>query len=203
MKLPLLIATTNQGKITELIRLLSDLPITITGLDALSQPLTVPEETGATFAENALLKANYYYQQTGLLTLADDSGLEVDALGGAPGIHSARYAGAEADDATRMAKLLNELRHVPEEQRTARFKCSVALVGVIAGSREQQVFTGICAGLITHAPRGSGGFGYDPVFLDVESDLTFAELSPEEKAERSHRGQAMQMMRGYLVGRLN
>src|SRR5262245_27746615 len=156
----LLIATTNQGKIAEIATLLADLPFEVLGLTDLPYALPEVEETGATFAENALLKAAIYHAQTGCLTLADDSGLEVDALGGRPGVHSARYAGTGASDADKVAKLLAEMESVPEPERTARFVCVIALVG--QGVRE--IFTGECKGMITVAPRGAGGFGYDPVF---------------------------------------
>jgi XTP/dITP diphosphohydrolase len=197
--LRLLIATTNQGKVTEFTRLLGDLPLEIIGLDSLSPSLPAPAETGQTFAENALLKASYYFAATGLLALADDSGLEVDALNGAPGIHSARYAGAGAGDPDRIARLLDELRLVPDPERTARFKCSIALAGIINDREERRVFEGSCEGLIARAPRGSHGFGYDPVFLDRELNRTFAELTPQEKAARSHRGRALIAVRNFLI----
>jgi XTP/dITP diphosphohydrolase len=194
----LLIATTSQGKFAEIARMLSDLPVEVIGLDALTSPPPVPAETGRTFAENALLKAEYYFSHTGLLTLADDSGLEVDAFGGAPGVYSARYAGAGASDAERIARLLAELKDTPEAQRAARFKCCIALVGVIDDSAVREVFEGSCAGLIAHEPRGSHGFGYDPVFYDPELRRTFAELSPAEKAARSHRGRALEATRRFF-----
>ncbi|HZS05015.1 MAG TPA: RdgB/HAM1 family non-canonical purine NTP pyrophosphatase [Blastocatellia bacterium] len=198
----LLVATTNKGKIAELAGMLRDLPCQIIGLDSLPNSPPIPEETGATFAENALLKAEHYFNHAGLLTLADDSGLEVDALGGAPGIWSARYAGAGASDAERVARLLEELRDVPDAARTARFRCSIALVGVITGAVERHVFEGSCEGVITRAPRGRQGFGYDPVFLDGETGRTFAELSPAEKSARSHRGRALGVTRSFLERRL-
>jgi XTP/dITP diphosphohydrolase len=200
--LRILIATTNPGKLAELRRLLSGLPCELSGLEALAAAPPVPAETGNTFAENARLKAEYYFSHTGLLSLADDSGLEVDALGGAPGIYSARYAGEAASDAERIAKLLDELKEVPDERRTARFKCSLALVGVIEVAPEQHIFDGSCEGLIARAPRGDGGFGYDPVFVDQASGRTFAELAPAEKAARSHRGRALAALRDFLRKRL-
>ncbi len=196
---PLLIATTSTGKIAELTRLLDDLPFAVIGLDALPQSLPVPAETSDTFAENALLKASFYAAATGLPTLADDSGLAVDALDGTPGVYSARYAGAEATDAERIAKLLTELRDVPDAARTARFQCCIALVGVIEGRAERRVFAGSCEGVIAHSPRGDHGFGYDPVFVDVELQRTFAELTLEEKAIRSHRGRALRAVRDFLL----
>lgn len=197
----LLIATTNAGKVAEIADLLRDLPFRVISLNDLPQLPEAPEETGRTFVENALLKARYYFAATGKLSLADDSGLEVDALQGAPGIHSARYAGEKASDAERIEKLLKEMQDIPDEQRTARFRCSVALAGRLNISMAEHVevtFDGICEGRITHAPRGNFGFGYDPIFEDSELNKTFAELSRAEKALRSHRGQALEQVREYL-----
>ncbi len=190
----LLIATTNKGKIAEITALLADLPYEVVGLDDLPHALPAVEETGATFTENALLKAGYYHAQTGWLALADDSGLEVDALGGRPGVHSARYAGTGASDADKVAKLLAEMASVPESERTARFVCVIALVeqGV------HETFTGQCEGVIAVAPRGTGGFGYDPVFVTTGSKHTLAELTRAEKAAVSHRGHALRQVRDWL-----
>ena len=189
-----MIATSNADKVRELEAMLGGLPGRILGLADLPQPLPAVEETGETFVANALLKAEHYHALTGLLALADDSGLVVDALGGRPGVHSARYGGPGATSEAQLARLLDELRDVPAEARTARFVCSLALVG--PGVRE--VFEGTCEGLIAFAPRGAGGFGYDPVFIDVELGRTFAELSPEEKSSRSHRGKALRAAIEYL-----
>lgn len=186
----LLVATTNAGKAAEIARILAGLPLQIISLAGLD-PLPEAEETGETFAENALLKADHYHRLTGMLVLADDSGLCVDALGGAPGIYSARYAASSSE---MVPKLLAALEGVPEEKRTARFVCAVAVVG--EGRRE--VFHGECEGRIAFEPSGSGGFGYDPVFIDPETGLTFAELSPEQKAARSHRGRALEAAREML-----
>jgi XTP/dITP diphosphohydrolase len=190
----LLIATTNQGKIAEIAALLADLSYEVVGLDAWPQALPEVEERGATFAENALLKAEYYHAQTGWLTLADDSGLAVAALGGRPGAHSARYAGAGASDADKVAKLLAEMESVPAPERSARFVCVIALVG--QGVRE--TFTGECRGMITCVPRGTGGFGYDPVFVVSGSARTFAEMTRAEKSALSHRGHALRQVRDWL-----
>jgi XTP/dITP diphosphohydrolase len=190
----LLIATYNAGKVVELAELLAGLPCEVLGCADLPEPPPLVEETGATFSANALLKAERYHAATGLLTLADDSGLEVDVLGGAPGVYSARYAGAGAGSAELVAKLLEEMKNVPDAQRVARFVCVLALVG----PRLKRTFTGSCAGVIAHAPRGAGGFGFDPVFVDVELKRTFAELSRAEKAARSHRGRALAEARGFL-----
>src|SRR5262245_26619981 len=194
----LLIATTNKGKIAEIAALLADLPYEVVGLADWPRALPEVEETGATFAENALLKAEYYHAQTGWLTLADDSGLEVAALGGRPGVHSARYAGAGASDADKVAKLMAEMASVPESERTARFVCVIALVG----QRVREIFTGECKGMITVAPRGAGGFGYDPVFMATGSVRTFAELTRAEKSAISHRGKALALTRQYLRSNL-
>lgn len=188
----LLLATTNRGKISELRRILGQQPIELVGLDAGDS--TEEIETAQTFAENALLKARHYHRQTGLPTIADDSGLEVAALGGRPGVASARYAGPEASDAKRIQKLLGELKEVPADGRAARFVCAAALVWA-AG---EQVFEDEARGRILDAPRGTGGFGYDPVFLYPPLGKTFAELSAEEKAEISHRGRAFRRLVTWL-----
>ncbi len=190
----LLIATTNKGKIAEITALLSELPYKVVGLDDWPHVLPEVEETGATFTENALLKAEYYHAQTGWLTLADDSGLEVRALGGRPGVHSARYAGASASDADKVTKLLAEMADVAEPERTARFVCVIALVGL----EVRETFCGQCEGMIAANPRGTGGFGYDPVFVTSGSEHTFAELTGAEKAAVSHRGQALRQVRDWL-----
>jgi XTP/dITP diphosphohydrolase len=190
----LLIATTNAGKVAEIAELLSDLNYEVLGLADLPQALPDVEETGTTFEANALLKAEYYYAQTGLLSLADDSGLEVDALDGRPGVYSARYAGVGASDAARVAKLLAELRDVPATERTARFVCTIALIG--PGVRE--MFTGTCTGVIADAPRGANGFGYDPVFIEPSAERSFAELTRAEKAAISHRGRALKQVKTWL-----
>lgn len=194
----LLIATTNAGKVREISLLLGTLPYEVMGLKDL--PATPPpvEETGTTFAANAVLKSEYYFAHTGVLSLADDSGLEVDALDGAPGIYSARFAGEHATDADRVMKLLEALRDVPEEKRTARFVCSIALTGIINGEVQTRVFEGFAKGFITRETRGTSGFGYDPVFFDQEVGRTFAELTREEKSARSHRGKALAGAKAFL-----
>jgi XTP/dITP diphosphohydrolase len=191
----LLIATSNPDKVNELGAMLRGLPCRLIGLTDLPRALPPVEETGATFTENALLKAEHYHTLTRIVALADDSGLAVDALGGAPGVLSARYGGPGATSAEQIAKLLAEMRDVPEEARTARFICSLALVG--DGFR--QTFEGRCEGIITRAPRGTGGFGYDPIFFDPELGSTFAELTREEKAARSHRGRALAAARDFIT----
>ncbi|MBL8201127.1 MAG: RdgB/HAM1 family non-canonical purine NTP pyrophosphatase [Chromatiales bacterium] len=158
------------------------------------------EETGDTFLANALLKARHAARFTGLPALADDSGLEVDVLAGEPGVHSARYAGPGADDGANNLRLLAALRGVPEAKRTARFRC--VLVWVDGPDDEAPlVAEGVWEGRILTAPRGNGGFGYDPLFLDPETGLAAAELGLETKNTRSHRGQALARMRSLLAAR--
>lgn len=191
----LLLATTNPGKVAEFRALLAGLPYRVLGLSDLPQEIKSPAETGETFADNARLKAVYYHENSGgLLTLADDSGLCVDALDGAPGVYSARYAGEGATSQEMVARLLANLIDVPEESRIARFICAIALVG--AGI--DLIFEGSCEGTIAFEPRGNGGFGYDPVFIDAETGATFAELTPKLKSGRSHRGRALSQVRVYL-----
>ncbi len=194
----LLIATGNAGKKREFARLLATLPCEVVGLDDLGLANDV-EESGATFAENALLKARAYAARSGLLTLADDSGLEVDALGGAPGVQSARYGGPCLDDRGRYELLLANLRAVPDERRTARFRCTIALV---APNGREATAEGACEGRIVHAPRGEHGFGYDPVFWVASEGCTMAELPPERKNVISHRAvaarQALHILQAWL-----
>lgn len=176
------IATHNAKKLKELKRILEPL-----GFDAvIREDLPEVEETGTTFAENALLKAESACKVTGMPAIADDSGLVVDALGGAPGVYSARYAGEGATDRQRYEKLLDELREVPTEQRTARFVSAVCCVfpdGTILTAE------GACEGIIAFEPKGEGGFGYDPIFLVGER--SYAEMTAEEKDSISHRGRAL------------
>src|SRR5437667_1502689 len=191
----LLLATQNHGKLTELRQLLGNLSLELCDLTDFPAVETVPE-TGESFIDNASLKAAGYATQTGLLTLADDSGLEVDALGGAPGIRSARYAGEGASDADRTARLLAELSNIPAAKRSARFVSAVA----IASSEGQiiNVSVGACDGHIDLAPHGSGGFGYDPVFIPSGHDKSFAELESAIKNQISHRARALSGTREFL-----
>jgi XTP/dITP diphosphohydrolase len=182
----LLVATRNPGKVREYGDLLAGLPLEVTYLDAEGITLEV-EETGKTFAENALQKATTCARATGLWTWADDSGLEVDALGGAPGVRSARYAGSGASDADRYRKLLNALAGVPWDRRTARFRCVVALA---TPDGDVRTVDGVCEGIIAFGPAGSSGFGYDPVFYLPERGITMAQLPPEVKNQISHRARA-------------
>lgn len=182
----LLIATHNRGKLAELADLLPGLPIACVGLADAGLTAEVAE-TGATFHENAVLKAKGYAAASGLLTLADDSGLEVDALHGQPGVHTARFGGPGLSAEQRYRLLLQSLTDVPWEQRTARFHCVVALArpaGLIATAE------GVCEGVIAFEPAGAGGFGYDPVFYLPEYGCTLAQLPPAEKRQISHRGRA-------------
>ena len=186
-----LFATTNAGKLRELRGLVGD-ALEVLGLADLP-PIPEPAEDAATFEENAQLKARAYAAASGLPALADDSGLCVDALGGAPGVLSARYA--PGDDRARYLKLLQALEGLPDAQRTAAFRCALALAWPDGRS---VVEVGACAGHIAHAPRGEHGFGYDPVFL-LPDGRTLAELSAEEKGRSSHRGAAFRLMRPHLL----
>ncbi|MCI0576334.1 MAG: XTP/dITP diphosphatase [Chloroflexi bacterium] len=182
-----LVATRNTGKVAELADLLRDLDVAWLSLDEAGVAFEV-EETGETFEENAVLKATTYAGATGLLTLADDSGLEVDALGGRPGVYTARYGGAGLTSIQRYERLLQELAGVPWKRRTARFRCMIALAGPdgLIGTA-----AGVCEGRIAWEPAGSGGFGYDPVFYLPDQGLTMAQLPAEEKHKISHRGRAV------------
>lgn len=182
----LLLATRNPGKIREYTALLADLPLEVTSLDAQSIDLDVAE-TGTTFQENALLKAHTYARLSGLWTWADDSGLEVDALNGEPGVYSARYAGPGASDADRYRKLLSALGDLPSARRTARFRCVIAIV---APDGRSYTCSGSVEGLILREPVGDQGFGYDPIFWLPQFELSMAQLSPEQKNRISHRGKA-------------
>jgi XTP/dITP diphosphohydrolase len=186
----LLIATQNPGKAREYREILAGLPLEVTYLDVEGITFEV-EESGTSFAENARHKAQCYADASGMWTWADDSGLEVDALHGGPGIYSARYAGPGASDADRRRKLLNALAGVPWEQRTARFRCVVAIAR--PGVRgEVCTAEGVCEGVIAFGPAGDNGFGYDPVFYLPDRGLTMAQLPSEEKNRISHRGRAAQ-----------
>jgi XTP/dITP diphosphohydrolase len=191
---PLLLATRNRGKLRELVALFAPAGVTCDSLADHPEVGDV-EETGRSFEENARLKASAVARACGLWALGEDSGLEVDALGGAPGVFSARYAGAHGDDAANNAKLLAEL--ADRASRAARYRCAMALArpdGAIVATT-----SGSCEGDISDAPRGGGGFGYDPCFVPRGRSLTMAELSPAEKDELSHRGRAARAMRPLLA----
>ena len=193
----LLIATHNTGKIRELNALLSNLPLRLRRLSEFPQVEEV-EETGETFAANAELKARLYSRRTNLWTLADDSGLEVDALNGAPGVLSARYGGAHITDAERNALLLAALSETDDPHRTARFTCAIALYEPKA--KTTKLFAGACEGRIARQARGDNGFGYDPLFVPEGYAQTFGELPDELKQQLSHRGRALAAARAYLQG---
>jgi XTP/dITP diphosphohydrolase len=189
----LLLASANQGKLRELRTILEELPVELVGLAeaGLGEPSEV-EETGDTFLENALIKARAYAEWAGMAAVADDSGLEVDALGGAPGVRSARYAGPGASDQANLDKLLAALDGVPPERRTARFRCAAVLVDPEVGEWHAEA---AWDGRILDTPRGSGGFGYDPVFLPDGWDRTSAEVDQATKDAASHRGKAFRALR--------
>jgi XTP/dITP diphosphohydrolase len=187
----IVLASGNRGKLREMDDLLSPL-----GHDVIAQSefgIDSPAETGSTFLENAMIKARHAAQVTGLPALADDSGLEVDALDGRPGVHSARYAGEAATDIENVRKLLVELTSVAADQRTARYQCAIVLVRS-ADDANPIVTYGTWEGRILTMPRGTGGFGYDPVFVPIGSDLSAAELDPAKKNQLSHRGQALEAL---------
>ena len=186
----LVVATGNPGKIEELAAVIAPAGYTVLGLNALSNNMPV-EETGATFEANAKLKAESYSLRTPHLVLADDSGLEVDALGGAPGVLSARYGGPGLTDAERCTHLLAALADTPDPHRTARFRCVLALA---RDGRTLEVFDGTVEGTILKAPKGGHGFGYDPIFFHAPSGKTFGELSRAEKDAVSHRGAALRKL---------
>lgn len=201
MKL-LILATRNPGKLREIRQVLSDLPLTVQGLEDFPS-LPEPDETGSTFADNARLKALYYADATGQWCLADDSGLVVDALGGKPGVHSARYAADRCPpgspravlDAANNRQLLEELAAVPDERRTARFVCHLAM------ARPGRVLIetdGVIEGRLIHEPRGQNGFGYDPLFFYPPLGGTTAQLPEDQKNEVSHRGQALRRFAAML-----
>lgn len=191
MKGKIVLATGNPGKVREINQLLAG-----SGIDIVSQAeFNTPEaeETGLTFVENAILKARNAAEHAGLPAIADDSGLEVDALNGAPGIYSARYAGVGAGDEANLQKLLEAMKDVPEDRRSARFQCVMVYLRH-ALDPTPVICQGTWEGRITFAPSGDNGFGYDPVFLVPDRQCTSAELSPEEKNRRSHRGQALNQL---------
>ncbi|MFO7640326.1 MAG: RdgB/HAM1 family non-canonical purine NTP pyrophosphatase [Candidatus Competibacteraceae bacterium] len=193
----IVLATGNPGKVREFSAVLADFHLDIVPQSALGVPEV--EETGLTFVENAILKARNAAMHTSLSALADDSGLAVDALDGAPGIYSARYAGPGASDRANLDRLLAELRDVPEARRTARFQCVLALLHHPADPTPL-ICQGIWEGVITFAPRGANGFGYDPVFWVVDQGKTSAELEPAIKNRLSHRGQALaQLVRALAL----
>jgi len=191
----LLLATGNRHKFNELKSLLRGIPYELVFPADIGINLQV-DESGSSFEENAGLKAQAFAESSGLLSLADDSGLEVDALGGEPGIYSARYAGENATDTERVDYLLSRLKDIPEGSRQARFRCVIAIA---SPEGELHLFSGECNGEITLSPRGKYGFGYDPVFYLPQLGKTMAELPPEVKNGISHRGRAVAKARSFLL----
>lgn len=189
--LEIVLATGNKGKVAELSDMLAHLPVKITPQSNYQVP-DVPE-TGTTFVENAIIKARHAAKLTGKPAIADDSGLAVDALGGAPGIYSARYAGNEASDSDNVAKLLDALQNVPEHERNARFICCLVFMRH-ADDPTPLIYLGEWEGEIAASRSGDGGFGYDPVFYIPEQSCTAAQLSKEVKSQMSHRGKALSML---------
>jgi XTP/dITP diphosphohydrolase len=191
----LVLATRNEGKVREIREILQDQNrIELLSLRSYPDAPDVVED-GNTYEENAIKKASTLAEYTGHVTIADDSGLEVDALEGAPGVHSARYAGEDASDQDRILKLLDALQNIPDDQRSGRFTCAVAIAKPLAQIR---VVQGVCEGRVIRTPRGESGFGYDPVFVPVGYDNTFAELGDEIKNQISHRAKALEKARKLL-----
>lgn len=190
----LLLATTNRHKLDEYRAIFSTLPFTLLSLADIRLDMDV-EETGTTFLENAELKAHAYAQASGMLSLADDSGLEIDALGGAPGVYSARFAGVNTLYEERFRLIFERLQGIPQSQRTARFRCVISVAEPSGYCRSVE---GVMEGVIADAARGEHGFGYDPIFVLPELGKTSAELPPEQKNSISHRGQAARKARELL-----
>ncbi len=188
-----IIATHNMKKRNELARILEPLGVEVLTAEQAGVELTDVEETGTTFEENARLKSQSGCKESGMPCIGDDSGLMVDALDGAPGVYSARYAGDHGNDPANIALLLENMKDVPDEKRTARFVCTVCCT---YPDGKEIVVNGTCEGKIGYAPKGDGGFGYDPVFM--VGDKSFAELSAEEKDEISHRGNALKALAEVL-----
>jgi XTP/dITP diphosphohydrolase len=198
----LLIATNNSGKLAEIKAFLKSLPVHIFSLSDLKDPPVVAED-GKSFEENALKKSRTLAQWSGYRTLADDSGLEVDALNGKPGILSARFSGAERDDAANNSKLLEELSGVAEEKRTARFICVLALCDPRSRGGKQCILRGSCEGFIGFAAKGKNGFGYDPLFFFPPLNKTFGEIDQQTKITISHRGKALKKLVEVLAASLD
>jgi len=198
LKMKMVIATKNRGKLSEIKKILGHTPSGYLTLNDFPG-IDLPEETGQTFLENAVAKAVCVARKTGMTALADDSGLEVEYLNGRPGVRSARYAGDGATDEDNYRKLLTEMKGVPHSQRRARFVCVIALAEPGGGVN---AFEGSLEGFITEAPKGSNGFGYDPVFFVPEKNRTAAELSPDEKNSVSHRARALGKLKAWMEERL-
>ncbi len=188
----LVVATGNMGKMNEIRRILPSYSFVTMQEAGFLEEI---EENGETFEENALIKARAVCRATGKAAVADDSGLTVDAIGGSPGIYPARFAGEHATDPERVEKLLTELKNVPEEKRGAAF---VSVIAYVSPEGEEKTFRGECRGVISTAPAGANGFGYDPVFFVPELGKTFAEMEAEEKHAISHRGRALALFKTFM-----
>lgn len=195
----IIIATQNKGKAKDFEALLSPLGFKVLTLRDVAKDMDV-EETGVTFAENAILKAEAVAKALQIPVIADDSGLEIDALDGEPGVYSARYAGLDKSDDANIDKVLEKLSDVPESERTGRFRCVLA---VAAPDKKTETFSGSCEGVILNERRGENGFGYDPIFYVPDLKRTMAELAPEEKAAISHRGNAIRELKQAIPQWLN
>ena len=195
----IVIATQNKGKAKDFETMLSPLGYEVLTLLDVAQDMDV-EETGVTFEENAILKAETVSKELGIPVISDDSGLEIDALNGEPGVYSARYAGAAKSDEANIDKVLEKLDGVANSERTARFRCVLA---VAAPGQKTEIYSGSCEGVILHERRGDHGFGYDPIFLVPAQDKAMAELEPHEKAAISHRGNALRQLNESMPAWLN
>lgn len=193
-----IVATKNRGKLKEIKEILAKFPFEVLSMSDEGIEIDI-EESGATFKENALIKAREVHNMTGEMVMADDSGLEVDYLDGAPGVYSARFAGEQSSDEEKNKKLLELLKDVPYEDRKARFVCVIA---IILSNGEEFVVKGICEGYIGFKPEGKNGFGYDPLFIIPEFNMTTAQMKPEEKHKISHRGKALRLMAEQLKKRV-
>lgn len=193
----LLIGTQNSGKVVEIKRILGKIPAKLISLNDLPE-IPPPVEDGATFLDNAVIKARYYFEQSGIMAMADDSGLEVDALSGAPGVRSARYGGDGLNDSDRTALVLEQMRDVADNDRHARFRCVIAVagLGVPNGCISAE---GVVDGMIARQPRGDNGFGYDPIFIPDGEVRTTAEMNESEKDALSHRGIALRSLKLDLL----
>ena len=193
----IILATSNPKKVKEMNAIMGGMDVRFR---LLSEFPNAPEiiEDGLTFESNALKKARVIFQHTGMMTLADDSGIEVDALGGKPGVFSARYAGPGHDDRANLEKLLRDTEHVPDEKRIARFQCVIALVWSEGGDILEKTFLGVMEGVLLRAPRGVHGFGYDPIFGVPQYGKSAAELDPELKNKISHRGRALEQFKAFF-----
>jgi XTP/dITP diphosphohydrolase len=198
LPLSILLATTNRGKISELTALLAELPVRLLPMSTVLPDFPPIIEDGATFEDNALIKARTAGDAAMMVTIAEDAGLEVDALGGRPGVRSARFAKEGATDAENNAELLESLMEIEDDQRTARFRCVIVLRDPWNEAKPEILAEGRCEGTIARQARGTGGFGYDPLFIVTGDGRTMAELPDEEKNKRSHRARAVQALRPAL-----